>query len=160
MCLFLERTFLEERRKLHLLILIWFFFFLSSTELYQIRWARQCVNTDVGIVNSCELVHCFCIMSMLWEGLCPFITDMNILWLAKCKLCPQLSVCCFGCACECMWGAGLWSSLLRWKQCVQPQSKMPQEQQRALAAAAAAAWRGAQIDPPVPSVPLGCTEII
>lgn len=94
-----------------------FFFFLSSTELYQIRWARQCVNTDVGIVNNCELVHCFCIMSMLWEGLCPFITDMNILWLAKCKLCPQMSVCCFGCACECMWGAGLWSSLLRWKQC-------------------------------------------
>lgn len=54
------------------------------------------------------------------------------------------------------WGL---SSQLCSPEWVQPQSKMPQEQQRALAAAAAAG-RGAQIDPPVPSVPLGCTEII
>lgn len=67
---------------------------------------------DFGIVNNCESVHCLYIMLMLWEVLCPFITDVNILCLAKCDFCPWISICC-------AWEdeESLWPSLLRWKQC-------------------------------------------
>lgn len=114
MCLFLERTVLEKRRKLHLLILIWFF--SSSIELYQITQARQRVIWMLKLLIAVNRFIVFALCRCSERFCVPSVSTIRTFcgW-QKVSSAHRSLFAVLGVP-ECIWEQGLWSSLFGWKQ--------------------------------------------